>query len=179
MFATEYSLPFTGTYVGLLMGAVATDIWSRRIPNLLSIVLAVLGLGAQFMTHGWRGGLSGVISGAIIFGLLFLPWLKGGLGGGDVKLASAAAISLGLSKLITFALVGAMAGGVVAAVCYLLSSAAARQSIRNNVLLSVAFRALPAAAPAEAGRLTVPYAIAVATGALFALFAPRGVQWAF
>jgi len=178
VFATEYSAPLVATYVALLAAGVATDVLRRRIPNLLSAALAVLGIGAQIVTFGWHGGLSGAIAGVIVFGLLFVPWLRGGIGGGDLKLAAAAAIWLGWPRLVAFILIGAIVGGSVAVVCYLLSSPEARRSMRGNMFSAMILRAWPEVEAPTVGRQSVPYAIAVAAGAISALYLPGGLQWA-
>ncbi|MBN2358951.1 MAG: prepilin peptidase [Deltaproteobacteria bacterium] len=177
VFATEYNLPLVSCFFGLLAVAVAMDVARRRIPNLLSIALALTGLGAQLVTHGWRGGVSGIAAGVIIFGLLFWPWSKGGVGGGDLKLAAAAAIWLGWSRLISFILIGSIVGGSVALVCFAFSSPEVRQTMRKNVKYAAMLRAWPDIKAPAAGRISVPYAIAVAAGASCALFLPGGLQW--
>lgn len=177
MVATGYDAPLVAAYLALLVAAVAVDVARRRIPNPLSITVALGGLAAQLYAHSWPGVLAGAAAGVIIFGLLLIPWLRGGIGGGDLKLAAAAAVWLGWSKLIAFVLIGSIVGGTVAVVCYLMSSPEARQAMRSNVFLAAMFRAWPEVEAPAAGRVSVPYAIAVAAGAACALFLPGGVQW--
>jgi prepilin peptidase CpaA len=101
--------------------------------------------------------------------LLYRPWLAGGLGGGDVKMASAAAIWVGLDGMIRYALAVAAAGGVVALIMYLLSRKSVRQEVRANLTLAALQQTLPTVEIRKPGRPSVPYGLAIAAGAAFVL----------
>ena len=148
-----------------LAGAVAWDLWARRIPNAVSLAIGILGLGAQLANGGLRGVLAGMAAAAIVVAALYGFWVRGGLGGGDVKLAAAVAIWIGLADLPVYALATAVAGGVTAAVCGLLSRRQARLEIGANLTLAVLERRVPVVAPTGAGRVSVPYGLAIAAGA--------------
>lgn len=173
-------LPFTLTQLtivgGLCLAAAAWDLARRRIPNLLVAAVLVDGLWAQATAGGGPlGPLGGLAAAGLVLALLFPLWTRGGIGGGDVKLAFAAAVWVGLPRLPVFLLAGAMAGGLVAAACYLLSKRDARRAIRGNLWTALVLRQIPdaAAARAGAGRITVPYALAIDV----ALFAALFVRW--
>jgi prepilin peptidase CpaA len=91
----------------VVLVAVASDIATRRMPNLVTLGGIAVGLaihGASgFVDGGLLGGLRGTgyaLLGAVACGLVpFLAWKKGEMGGGDVKLFAAIG-----------ALVGAAAG---------------------------------------------------------------------
>ena len=159
-----------------LATAAASDAVRRRIPNALTAIAAVLGLAVQARHGGGPAALSGAAAGILTIALLYRLWLGGGIGGGDVKLAAAAAVWIGLSRqMIVFALATALGGGVVAAVCFALSGRTARREIQANLTSAAVLRELPAidgrGAPA---RVSVPYGIAVAAGAFLALCGPWG-----
>ncbi|HKY34631.1 MAG TPA: A24 family peptidase [Polyangiaceae bacterium] len=87
-----------GAAVLVSLCAAATDARTGRIPNLLTLPTAVLGVAL----HGWFGGRAGAA--ASLMGLVVaggIPWLlhrgtKGaGIGGGDVKLFAALGALLG------------------------------------------------------------------------------------
>jgi prepilin peptidase CpaA len=74
-----------GMTSALLISACWTDLRRLRIPNVLTLGFAVLGLGYHAVHGGWSG-IGGSFAGAAagIFPLLLLFRLKG-MGGGDVK----------------------------------------------------------------------------------------------
>jgi prepilin peptidase CpaA len=96
--------------------AAAIDFQTRRIPNLLSVGLA--GLGVTLAATG----LSGVTLGSSIAGFiagmaLMMPGrLLGATGAGDVKLMAAVGAVLGLERTPAAFIATALAGGVLAIV---------------------------------------------------------------
>jgi hypothetical protein len=85
---------------------------------------------------GLLASLSGLGASALVAAALFLLWRGIGMGGGDVKLAAAVGAWVGLEKLIWYALSTAMAGGLVALVCYFLARPSARAEVRTNLTLA-------------------------------------------
>src|SRR5947209_7042056 len=110
----------------LLLLAASLDVWKRKIPNTLNAVLGLAGLWAQASVRGWGAAAWGVGGAILTIVVLWLPWWKGQLGGGDVKMAGAGAVWVGAALPIYWLLI-AVAGGVVAVACYLLSARTARQ----------------------------------------------------
>jgi prepilin peptidase CpaA len=106
----------------------------------------------------------------LLLAVLYPAWRAGGIGGGDVKLAAATAAWVGLSHLVWFALSAAVAGGIVAAICYLLAPPSTRAEVRANLVLAGLQGNLP---PSEAshrkGHVSLPYAVAIGGGAAVAL----------
>ena len=113
-----------------LMWAVVCDLRRRRIPNVLSGAVFVIGLAISGYHGGASATLSGLAAAVLLLVALYKPWHAGGIGGGDVKLAAAVGAWIGLSHLIWFALATAVAGGIVAAVCYVLAPRATRADVR-------------------------------------------------
>ena len=166
------SLPILSlTPLGLgLSWAIVTDLRWRRIPNAVSAFVLVGGL----VLRGYHGGivaaLSGLAAALLILLVLYRPWQAGGIGGGDVKLASAVAAWVGLSQLIWFALASAVAGGIVAAAYYFKAPASTRADARANLTLAWVHGDVPPAAGSHRkGHVSLPYALAIATGAAVAL----------
>jgi prepilin peptidase CpaA len=147
----------------------AWDIAKRRIPNAVTGAIALFGLVAQFVDHGAQSVLAGLAAAAVTVLLLYRPWMAGGIGGGDVKMAAATAIWVGLGDMIRYAVAVAAVGGVVALVIYAISRKAVRQDVRTNLALAALQQSLPTVAAREPGRLSVPYGVAIAAGAAFAL----------
>ncbi|MBW3540553.1 MAG: A24 family peptidase [Planctomycetes bacterium] len=76
------------------------DVRTRRIPNALTLPMFVAGLVYQIAFNGWAGVGEAAGGFAIGFGMLFILWLVGGGGGGDVKLMGALAVWLGFRNTL-------------------------------------------------------------------------------
>ena len=152
-----------------LLIAVVWDVWVRRIPNAVCGAIAVAGLGAQFWDAGALDALVALGAGVGTIALLFVFWKRGGIGGGDVKLAGAVAVWVGPRSLPIYWLAAAMAGGATALVCLLASRSAVRREVRQNLTLAALHRTMPdASAIAQTqGRVSVPYGVAIALGVVF------------
>jgi len=163
------SLPSLAVLTALLAAAVGWDVLRRRVPNPLSLAVAATGLAAQLYTAGFSGVASGAAALLATGALLWFPWSKGHLGGGDLKLAAATATWLGLARLPGYLLSAAIAGGLLSVVCYAFSTRDARTNVRANLVAVRLDGRLPPMAEAEPGRVSVPYAAAIASGALVGL----------
>ncbi len=157
-----------------LLCGVGQDLLTRRVANGFSAAIAVGGLWARGATFGVWPAAQGFFAGTLVLALLWLPWRRGIIGGGDVKLAAACGIWVGLSNVAALLLLSALLGGVVAAATYISSGLRARYHIRQNLKETLWFRALPKVARNdEGGRLSVPYAVAIAGGTLMVLLMER------
>jgi prepilin peptidase CpaA len=151
-----------------LIGSI-WDVAKRRIPNLVTGAAAGLGVAAQLVDRGRWSAASGLGAAIVTVALLWRPWTAGGIGGGDVKMAAAVAIWVGLEGMIRYALAVAAAGGVVALVMYFLSRKSVRQDVKTNLTLAALQQRLPDVEAPTKGRRSVPYGLAIAAGAAFAL----------
>ena len=154
-----------------MLAAVVYDLRSRRIPNFVSGFVLAGGLLTDGVDGGWRTVLSGLASFVLLVVAFYPAWRGGGIGGGDLKLAAATGIWVGLPHLLWFILVTAVAGGIVAGICYLAARAPARAEVRANLMLAGLRGELPAVASHRKGHPSVPYAFAIAAGAGVALLA--------
>lgn len=159
--------------LGVLLAACWTDLRSRRIPNWLTVggMLAGLAVRAAMGPGPVGAGMLGIGLGA----LLALPFFAvGALGGGDAKLLMAVGAFMGPMDLARASLVIAVVGGVVALF----------EAVRRGVLLPTLAscgslilgwvtlgRRGGSRAKAVAGRLAVPYGVAIAVGSLLWWFA--------
>ncbi len=75
--------------------AAISDYRFRKIPNKLTVPVFLSGLVYQLVFFGFAGLLDGLAGFAIGFGTLFVLWIIGGGGGGDVKLMGAIGVWLG------------------------------------------------------------------------------------
>ena len=91
--------------VGLFTAIAAIwDYRQHRIPNNLTLPVFFAGWVYQVAFHGWSG-LGNAAGGFLVgFGVLFVLWIVGGGGGGDVKLMGALSVWLGY-RLTLFVLI--------------------------------------------------------------------------
>ncbi|HLK93980.1 MAG TPA: prepilin peptidase [Polyangia bacterium] len=153
-----------------LAAAIVFDLWRRRIPNAVSGLVLLFGFVVRFVDHGGFAVLQGLGAAALVVAALYRPWLAGGIGGGDVKLAAATAAWFPFARLPWFALSAALAGGLVALVNLALAPSDARAEIRANLSLLVLRGEQPTVPSHRSKHRGVPYAVAIAGGAAAALF---------
>jgi prepilin peptidase CpaA len=156
----------------LMMAAcIATDIKSRRIYNKILILFLIAGLGANYAAGGWPcllESLKGFLTG---LALLIIPFARGGIGAGDVKLLAVIGAMKGPAFVLYTCLAGAVAGGVIALLVL----------IKHRRLLAVLakclafvpglpgrcgarFRAGGSRAGEEAKPVYIPYSMAIGAG---------------
>jgi prepilin peptidase CpaA len=158
----------------LVVSAALIDIRSRRIPNWL--VLPFLAAGIVFgVSQGGMAGLEKSLGGiALAAGSMgVLCWLRA-MGMGDLKLCAAVGAWIGFSQLGLALIVTAIAGGVMAIVAGALKGSAAKAFDGAGDLLfgfrELGFRPNPAFALDNPCRQKIPYAPAIAIGAIFSFF---------
>lgn len=86
--------------------AAVLDMRTRRIPNVLTVPFFLAGLVFQGVVNGWSGLGNAGLAFLFGFGSLYLLWLVGGGGGGDVKLMGAVSVWLGQPTLTLLVLGG-------------------------------------------------------------------------
>jgi prepilin peptidase CpaA len=167
-----------GTLAVLLVAAALWDIRRRRIPNAINSAVLLAGLATAAQAGGWRQALSGLGAALLCLALLWWPWLGKRIGGGDVKLAAAAASAVGLSRIHEYLLGMAVAAGALALVCYGLSNASARRQISTNLkLLTLGILPEPPL-HGDGARVSVPFGVAATLSALtIVLLGTALVRW--
>jgi prepilin peptidase CpaA len=92
--------------------AALTDVWRFRVYNVLTFPLMFGGLVYHTATGGW-GGLA-LSTAGIAFGLavLWIPYLMGGLGSGDMKFVAALGAWLGITPMVVIVFFGCLATGI-------------------------------------------------------------------
>ncbi len=139
--------------------AAFCDVRSRRIPNWLTGTLALAAI-AVHAVGGWKplAIALAVMAGMTLLGTLV--YARGGIGGGDIKLAIAGSGLLSYPLFIPFLLYSAIAGGALA-VLYVVFRPSSRPLLARTIVLAAGG---PQGIPAK--RETLPYAIAFAIGAI-------------
>ena len=137
----------------------AIDMWTRRVPNPLTMGLAATGVVYAAC------GIGNLSVGASLAGLalglaLMLPGhLIGATGAGDVKLFAAAGAFIGPAHIVTAFIYTALAGGAIAIVISL-----ARRRLRQTVGdTALGMNASAIESPLENNRFAYAPAIAVGT----------------
>jgi prepilin peptidase CpaA len=152
--------------VSLLLLCIAAlyDIGFRKIPNGVCLLIAVLGL--IFRVHDHRV-VSSVAVAAVVFGLALLAWRRHWMGGGDVKLLTAAAILVPPTHVVHLVLFIALAGGILALLYLALSRilpppAGVPPRSRLSRILRIEQRRV-------CRRASIPYGVAIWAGAFISL----------
>ncbi len=168
MFDADVAVVLFVVCVGLFTGAAAVwDLRTRRIPNKLTVPAFVAGLAYQAVFRGWAGLADAGLAFALGFGTLFVLWLIGGGGGGDVKLMGALSVWLGF-RLTLFVLAVSTVFVLCAAVVVILWQFAVGGWSRTKKLLpssgdrADARRWRPTTSEERAGRRVMAYALPVA-----------------
>lgn len=174
MLSTALALPISFV---LVLGA-ATDVKDRRVPNRL--VLAGLPLAALAAAGGGLGALPGaLLAGALVFGVGFMAFAVGAIGGGDAKFLALGALAVGWAGLVPYLLAFGALGGLLA----LARIARGRMGIEATVMTLDLAKHIGTlghtghrAQLGDEGRITVPYAVAISGAALLTLFTPYA-EW--
>ena len=115
-----------------VMVAATTDLWEFRLHNALTIPLFLAGL----LYHGMTGGPSGLAGSALGVvvgaGPLLIPYAKGGMGAGDVKLMAGVGAWLGPWAILHVLIVSGLATGCCAAGLMLWQRVPARTEFRGG-----------------------------------------------
>lgn len=90
------------------------DVRTQRIPNYLTLIIALSGFGWQVGAAGWLGAAQSLLGLGLGFGLLIIPYLIGGIGAGDLKALAALGAWLGPWQTFCLFFYMAMAGGLLA-----------------------------------------------------------------
>ena len=172
--------------LALLLAALFFDLTRKKIPNFLTFPVMLWGLLAHTITGGPEGFLFSVYGLLLGLAIFFIPFMLGGMGGGDVKLLGAIGAIKGLQFVFYAAVFTAFCGGILA-VIYLIYN---RQLLRilKKILAFVAvplltllyfrFRnpylnqlslLLSSAETHSEEKVYLPYGVAIAAGTIIAL----------
>jgi prepilin peptidase CpaA len=160
--------------LGIAMLGAGIDLWTRRVPNALTLSAAAAAFGYYLAGFGWSalgwsalGWLTGLV--------LFLPFFAlRGLGGGDVKLLAAVGAWLGPWPTVWVALWAALVGGPLA-LGLAFSRGYAQQALKNLWGLLTFWRVAgvqphPGLSLEMTGAPRMPYAVPIAAGVVLRLW---------
>jgi prepilin peptidase CpaA len=145
--------------LGIVLFAVAAygDIKTYKIPNMLVVAIAVLGVLRLVMICDLSFALHTVGASAVVFIVGFLLFWRRFVGGGDAKLVTAAALLIGYPNLCSFLMVMGICGALISLTILLTHQSFAL------------FAKETPEQPLPKARLAIPYGVAIASGAMVTL----------
>jgi prepilin peptidase CpaA len=108
------TLPLIVVLVCVLAGA-GTDLWNFRLPNVLTIPFFLTGLLYHLVSAGTIGLAFSVLGAIVGSAPLLIPFVRGGLGAGDVKLMAGVGAWLGPWAALHVFIVSGLAMGCCSA----------------------------------------------------------------
>jgi prepilin peptidase CpaA len=154
--------------IAVLAGLIACgiDLKWRKIPNWLTLTTLVIGLGGHAFSGFW-GGL-GALGGSLTgLALLVIPFITGGIGGGDLKLLMALGALLGAVRVFWVFIYAGIIGGIFSLIYLVYQLGISGACLRLRMMLGTllgrekreSFAKLFAAQP-----LKIPYGVAIFFG---------------
>jgi len=146
--------------------ACTTDTLQARIPNVLTVGLAVTGVAINIAIANMPGLLDSLLGLSLGFGLLLLPYMMGGFGAGDVKALAALGALVGPQTILHSFIYMALFGGAMAVLHYIFQT-----NLKNKIKefwgglkAAVLTGDLRLMRPEKTEPLRFPYAAAIAFG---------------
>lgn len=148
--------------------SAAIDVRTRRVPNALTLAIAIVGLAAAVAGVADLSVRNAMLGCAAGMALMLPGYLWGGTGGGDVKLMASLGTWLGPHLIVRTFFYSAIAGGLIALVI-----AARRRRIGATLQGAARLVAAPMNAKREIETVgqanRFPYAPAIAAGTVMAM----------
>lgn len=154
--------------------AALTDLQTRLIPNWIPASLGAAFVAAAFLDPARHPPLWSIAAAIVVFLPLLLGFAAGKMGGGDVKLLTAAALWSGWERLPELLVITALAGGALALLAVLGRSFHRALFGLGLVVPGAALSRLTAALaarlePPRNRPAGLPYGVAIAAGGLAVL----------
>ena len=151
----QLQVVFLIAFVGLVGAGAVTDVRSRRIPNQVSLTVALVWvMYALTDLTGWQSGL---IAAVIVLAVGIVVYAFGLVGGGDIKLLTAVSLWAGTELALPVIAIIAIAGAVISVSVW----------IHARGISFFSFQLLEPKADIHAEQLYTPYAAAILPGAVF------------
>jgi prepilin peptidase CpaA len=174
MFESEaVPLPIVVSVLVFVATCMVNDTATRRIPNALCGAAALLGVGLNALYFGSTGVAASVLGAAATMSPLVVPFVLGGIGGGDVKMMGAVGALVGMRVGMNALALGVMFGGVLMFVHLARRGRLAEKALATGSMVSRAFagRSLDALrlSADSPGAVSLPYSIPLGFGTAAAL----------
>jgi len=167
--------PVLITVVFVVLLAMYSDLRWRKVPNCLTLPAIALGFFLNFVGNSWNGLIFSFFGLLVGMGLLMLPYVLGGMGGGDVKFMGALGAMLGSYSVLNIFLYTTLVGGAIAIVVAIANRSLVEMLKKVWLLLKCIFlfRAPLAGAGLFKKSLEIPYGLAIGIGAFIYLIAGK------
>jgi prepilin peptidase CpaA len=153
---------------GILFVAVAIDLRTQRIPNLLTFPAVALTLIYYSITNGLNGFLFSAIGLLAGISLLIVPYLLGGMGAGDAKLMGVVGGVLGAKAVFYAFLFSAIVGGIYAIILTIIYRPHFRGFYKKQLVALINFllirKYIPEPEDAELKKPRLCYGLAIGLG---------------
>ncbi len=148
-----------------LAAAAWQDVLRREVADWTWVSLAAVGLLLR-LTAGPRGLVFSVGAAAVVFACLLVVYARHGIGGGDVKLIAAMALGLAPFATLRFVVATAIAGGALGLLYLAIRQSRSTEPAPAGSSLAARLWAIERW---RARRRGIPYAVAIALGAVWTL----------
>ena len=166
--ATPLGMLAVFAFSSLLMVAAIGDVRTRRIPNRLVALIAVVGICWSVVAMPLLPGALRSLEGLGIGLACWLPlYLFGWLGAGDVKLFAAAGAWLGPAGALEGSLIAAVLGALLALI-WMLRSTGVRNVFQTLGLATTLPSVLTTPADPQKAARSLPYGVPISAGAICA-----------
>ena len=149
-----------------LIAILVTDTLFSKIPNIFNLSLLVVGLSYNAFTFGLAGLWTSMLGFLVGLSLLLIPYLLGGMGGGDVKALAALGALFGPGEVFQIFLYVGISGGGLALLHYLCQKTLWSRiaGFGRAILAYLGTRDIECIRPECGEKLRFPYASAIAVG---------------
>lgn len=158
--------------VGICTMVAYQDMRTRRIPNALTLAMAMLGLARIGLAQDVAAGGCTLAAAMMIFVVVLALFRCGIIGGGDAKMITATVLLIGHRQVIGFLFLMSLCGGILALAS--LATAKLDPSARRfqRAALALSTPRIDRYRIAQK-RPTVPYGVAVAAAGVITLIVAR------
>jgi prepilin peptidase CpaA len=174
----DISLLIDCLLIVLIFSAAVTDFLRKKIYNFQTYPAMIAGLLLGFLYGGWKGGLASAAGLGAGIAILFIFFIVGGLGAGDVKLLGAIGALKGAQFVIWTMFYTGLAGGAVA-LAVIVWKGTYRQTWMNLSILirhPLMFMRSPGSSRTQTDEQALqylPYGLVISIGCLWALIATK------
>ena len=136
----QWSTVIIAIFLVLLAAAGASDVNKGIVPDLIPIFIAVLAIVRFFLSEITVSNLLSCLGGALCLSipmLIVALIIKGGFGGGDIKLIAASGLFLGLDKTLIAGIIAFFIAGIFAISVLIVKKKGVKSKIRFAPYLAV------------------------------------------